>query len=350
MRDVAHIELPTVSLFVGKQASVTTRNSVYDGPKPVMEKLRETGKVAPWGVNNDFPTLVANDIKKTSIAAAVIEYKVDLLVGSGGLCYGKEVIGANGVKTLVPTRDPEVDAFFADINMQAVLTEAAFDWYTYYNIFPEFRMGRGYDRITGLGIQDAIDVGLAAMNDRAEYHECYIADWANGATKADGFSLPLLENYGNPAKQLMREKNARSVLPVRYLNMGQRYYGLAPWNALRANGTIDIANRIMELKKLLIDQISHIRYHIEIDERYWEKVIPDFATMEKATKIAAMKRHVETIETWLKGEGQGGAFMSGMLAHGGAADQTSLVRINEKRMTTPDGAYIEDSQETHFII
>lgn len=350
MSDVKHIEMPTASLFAGKNVALTTRNESYSGPTPVAEKMAESGNVALWGATGDFPKRVIEDKRRTPLVAAVIERKVNLLI-SGGLTYGRVVIDEyTGQDRMVPMREKHIEKFKKDINHTLYLRESANDWYTFYNVFAEFQMGRGYDRVVGMGIQDASDVRLGTMNDDAEITRAYIADWNNGATEADAFQRPALDPYYNVATQLLDLKQAKSILPIRVLNDGDKYYGLAPWDGLRANGTIDIANRINDLKRLLLDNIMHIRYHIEADERYWPTIIPGYSKMEKPAQIAAMKKHVEAIDEWAKGKGQAGAFMSMMLGHGGEANQTSLLRITEKKMTIPDGAYIEDSQETHFII
>lgn len=349
MSKVQHIELGTVSLFTTGSVAVTTRKESYSGPTPVLEGQRSAGRVGLWGPGNDHPQRVVDDLRRTPLAASVIERKVNMLI-SGGLRYGTLTYDEkSGLDILKPQRLPEVEKFFKDINIKLFLREAARDWYTFYNVFVEYRMGRGYDRITGMGVQDACHVRLGTMNDQAEITNAFINDWrTNGDSSA--FELPALDPYRNVAGQILKKKDARSILPIRILGHDQFYYGVAPWHGLQADGSLDIAARILELKKLLLDNIMLIRYHIEIDERYWPKAIPGYAKMDQPAQIAAMTAHVVEIEKWLKGDGHGGAWMSTMLQHGGETGQTSLVKIHEKQLTIPDGAYNQDTQESHFII
>lgn len=352
MSEVVHIPMPTAGLFVkkGGQALVTTRTESYTGPTPVPHKLVESGLVAQWGPGNNHPQRVIADKRSTSLMAAVIERKVSLLI-SGGLRYGKVVINEyTGEERMIPMRVPEIHRWLQDTNIKLYLREAANDWYTYYNVFAEYRFNRGYDRVLGLGCQDASHVRLGVMNDKAEITKAYLADWGNSATEGEAIELPALDPYFRVADQLRNLKQPRAILPIRHLNDGQFYYGIAPWDGLRANGWLDVSKRVPMLKKLLLEGLMHIRYHIEIDERYWQIKYPDWANKKAEDRIALMKKEVEDLEEWLTGTGQGGAYLSTMKAAVSGNDQTSLVKIHDKKLTIPEGAYIEDSQEADFIM
>lgn len=346
-----HIALPTASLFSSKQGTLLagTPKEVYDGPKPVIDKLRAAGKVAPWGAANDKPQKIVRDLRRTPVAASVLERKTNMLI-SGGLRYGTvEVDDRTGLEILRPKRIPAVEDFIRNSNVNLFLRESTRDWYTYHNVFPEFRMGRGYDRITGIGVQDACHVRLGVQDDKGEITRAYVGDWANG-DEASAFEMPALDPYRNVAEQLLRNKHARSILPVRVLGWDKFYYGEAPWHGLMLNGSFDIAARINELKLLLLQKISALKYFIEIDERYWPYVIAGFKDMKDEDKLTAMQEHVDSIEEWLGRDGLGGAFMATMLSIGTEKGQSSLVKITPYKLDLPDGVYTEDSQEIHFII
>ena len=72
--------------------------------------------------------------------------------------------------------------------------------------------------------------------------------------------------------------------------------------------------------------------------------------MTHAERLATMKAETETFDTWAKGKGQGGTYMSLMLKDQLSKEQFSLVKINEMKMQLPEGAYIQDAQEAEFII
>jgi hypothetical protein len=347
---VEHIALPTVSLFTTGKTTVTTRNESFQGPTAVAEKLKSTGKVAFWGPGNNDPQRLVDDKRRIALVGAVIEKKSSLLI-SGGLRYGKvQIDEMTGVERMIPRRDPVIEQWLKNSNIKLFLREAANDWYTYANVFTEFTMGRGYDRVTGIGVVDASHTRLGTMNDKSEITKAYLADWRSGAAESEMIERPALDPYRNVADQLLKNRDARSILPIRVLNDGNFYYGSAPWHALQHNGWFDVAKRVPILKKALLENLMHVRYHLEIDERYWSHKFKDWTKKTEAEQIELMKAETIILEDWLKGAGQGGAFMSTMKGMPSGGDQLSLVKINEKKITIAEGAYIEDSQEADFII
>jgi hypothetical protein len=344
------IHMPTASLIIKGAVAVTTRNESFSGPKPVVDQAPNNGKVAFWGANNDFPQRVIDDKRSYSLMPAVIERKRNMLI-SGGLRYGKVRVDQNtGMEMLIPTRDKVVDQWLRASNINLFLREAVRDWYSFYNVFPEFNLNRAYNTIVGIGCHDAAHVRLGVMDEKGNIDKAYITDWRNDRSGAKAFELHALDPYRSVADQLKNLKQARAILPLRELGDDQFYYGLAPWDALRGNGWLDVAKRVPELKNLLLQNLMHIRYHIEIDERYWPTKFKNWDKLTSEQKITLFQNEVTAINDWAKGDGQGGTFMTTMIGGPNDKEQISLVRITEKKLTLDEGAYIEDSQEADFII
>lgn len=351
--EVKHILLPEKHVFLKGNMMVTTprktASAEYSGPTPVQDAMPSAGVVAHWGTDNQHPQRVAKDKKKVGLIAAIIEKKVQLLIG-GGLRYGRVVLDERtGQEKLIPQRLPHVEQFFRDSNIKLFLREAATDWYTYYNVFAELRMGRGFDRITGIGCQDATHVRLGVMDDKGDINKAYIADWEH-CNETEGFVLPALDPYRNVARQILSKHTDRWILPIRHLNDGQFYYGWAPWHALLGNGWLDIIKRIPELKLTLLDGLMNIRYHIEFDTRYWSNRYKDWVRKTEEQQAALMASELQALENFLVKGGNGGAFVSQMLESHVGKDQVSLVKIHELKFTIPEGVYIEDSQEADSIV
>lgn len=345
---VHHIDLPTTSMFVnGSVVATTPRKSEEGGPTPVLDAQKQWGHIAPWGTDNRHPQNVVDDKRRVALMASVIERKVQMLIG-GGLRYGKVAVDPRtGQEHMVPMRVPAIEQFFRDSNIRLFLREAANDWYSFANVFVEIHLGRARDRITHIGCQDATHVRLGRMDDRGEINTAYMADWRyNGPA----FHLPALDPYRNVAKQLQRHKHPRSILPIRHLNDGQFYYGVTPWNALRINGWVDIIKRVPQLKLLLLGGLMNIRYHLEFDIQYWPSKFKDWSAKTEPERIGLMQAEVRQLNTWLTKQTHAGAFMSSMLSGHVGKEQLSLVKIHEFKLTIPEGAYIEDSQEGDFIL
>lgn len=352
--EIVKVDLPGLSGFAGASilATTPTTASQFSGGTPVLDRLRNTSEIAWWGGANQFPQDVIRDISTTSLMGAVIDRKVDMLV-SGGLGYGTvEFDPATGQERIKPLRIPEIDDWMEDTNIPLYLHEAARDWYTFYNIFPELTMGRAKDRIVGIECKDASQMRLGTMDDKGMISSAYLGDWANSAgfTNYDA-KLYALDPYFRVPEQVLQKAKAKYILPVRVLDRGQFYYGIAPWNGLRASGWLDVARRVPVLKMHLLQNLMHLRYHFEISELYWPKKYKDWDSKSEAEQLSLMTAEVANFDKWARGEkGQGGTYWSSMFQAAHDKSLESYVKINEMKMSLPEGAYLQDAQEADFII
>ena len=359
MSTIKHIDLPSVSGFVGRHVMATTPKSVasaekspYTGGTAVLDKDRKLTGIAYWGDGNRFPQDVITDISTTSLIPSVIDRKVDMLVGSD-ISYGTvEFDAGTGRRFMRPKRIDYIDDWLEASNISLFIHEAARDWYTYYNIFPELTMGRGRDRIVGIECKDASQVRLSTMNDKGDINEAIIGDWKYGYSMYQDFPrIHALNPYFRVAEQVLQLKKPSYILPTRILDRGQFYYGIAPWNGLRASGWLQVAKRVPELKMHLLSNLMHLRYHIEFAASYWTNKYKDFDAKSEAEKISIISSEVSAFDSWAKGDkGQGGVYWSTMVESIGNSDLQSLVKINEMKMSLPEGAYLQDAQEADFII
>jgi hypothetical protein len=351
MSKVQVIKLPTASLMVYDRVSMSTRNEAFSGPTAVVEKLRTSGQVALWGPANDYPQRVIRDKQETSIIANIIDLKVKMLV-SGGLCYGtRETDQRTGLSTLKPLQIRDIDYWLEDSAANLYNYEATRDFYNYATCFPEIQMGKGKNYVTGISAFDASHVRLGVMTGKGEINTAYVADWNSGAGEADGITMTAVDPYRQPVQQMLDMGKSRYVVPLRFLGDGQFYYGMPSWNGLRANGWLDVAKRIPELKKQLLQNLMHLNYHIEVDERYWPLKFSNWNKLNDAQKLQLMTEETQAINDWLRsGKGQGGSWMSSIVGSTAGKGQESLVKISDKKGGAMEGMYIEDSQEADFVI
>lgn len=351
---IQHFNLPAVSGFAGRRVLATTPSSVlkYPSGSPVLDRRPQTGGLAYWGDDNLFPQNVIRDISTTSIIPAVIDKKVDLLT-SGGIGYGFEELNPkSGTLRIRPVKIKEIDNWMEDTNAALFAYEAARDYYTYYNIFPELIMGRAKDRVVQLECKDASFVRLGTMDERGDISLAYLADWGNGARVGDAdATVTALNPYFRTAEQAVQLRRPRYILPIRLLDRGRHYYGISPWNGLRVSGWLDVAKRIPQLKMQLLKSLMHLRYHFVVAPEYWPAKYPDWDKKDAPEKLDIMKSEVEAFDKWAKGaDGQAGTFWSSKYRTSTDKAAEDLVTINEMKMALPEGAYLQDAQEAEFII
>lgn len=354
MSEQVLIQSPVSTAFIQGDAIASVRKEAFRGPSPVLDKLREGQVIAFWGSNNDKPQKIIEDIKAYPLMGGVIQAKIDLLYG-GGIRYGRVIVDQlTGMERMIPMRDPVIDKWLRETNVNLYLRKAANDWYTYGNVFVELRMGKYQRYVHGIAVLDASQMRVSLQDTKTRrVDKAYLADWANNATDADATVLPMLDAQFRTAEQVLTGSDTNYAYHITDLVNGQFYYGSPSWDGLRTNGWLAVAKRIPELKRHLLQNLMHIRYHIEFDERYFSHKYKD--TWDKKSEVERMQLEQEEtrlIREWLAGKGQGGAWGTKMLAetlNNGKGDQMSLVRIHELKLTTAEGAYIEDSQETDFI-
>lgn len=352
MSAVKHIELPTASIMLKGKVAVSTRRESFTGSTPVVERVRNGGKVAWWGSANNTPQRIAQEIRETSIVGAIRDKKTETLV-SGGLRYGKRTIDERtGLEMLRPMQVPEIDYWLQDTNSNLYNYEAARDFYTYANTYCEFQLGKGRNYCTGIAAADATHVRLGAMNNQGYTTAAYLADWSAGAQETDGSTFHAIDPYGrSPYRQILDGGKYRYIIPLRFLGDGQFYYGISPWHALRTNGWLDINKRVPELKLQLLEYLQHLSLWIEIDERYWPIKFPGWEKKEVKDRLTIMEEETTALSDSLSGK-NGGMLMTAMLGSPSSSSNTqeSLVKVTPIKNSVLSGVYIEDSQEADFVI
>jgi hypothetical protein len=344
---VQHIETPTHAILVTDGAVATVQK--YTGPSPVQENMPYGDAIGWWGPDNLWPQNVIKDIETYALMGNVIEKKNELLTG-GGIQYGKMHFDQRtGVQVMERMLLPEIEDFFEAINADLYLAEAGLEWNTYANLFVEFRMGRGFDRITGFAAHDSSHMRLGKMNEKAEITEAFLGDWGGGITANGANKFPALDPYRNVHGQMLSRKESRWIMPIRYLTRGQFYYGKPSWDGLRIKW-VPIAKRIPELKEILIRNIAHMPWHLEFDERYFMYKYKDWAAKNEKDRIDIVTQETRSLGTWLKGDGQGSPISSVMKANAQGDQQLSLLKIHQHKINMAEGAYIEDSQEADFVV
>lgn len=319
----------------------------------VLKNQRDQG-VAFWGETNNFPQQVLCDIEKSDIIPTVLEWKAQTLVGEG-IVYGNMVEGPGGAAVLRPAFYPEMDEWFRRTEFDLFYNEAAYDFYRFANTHAELQLN-AFGDVMGMFTQDQSWLRYQENNDRGEITKAYLSahwDKVQDVNNSDVLTLPALDPYYDLAGQIQRSTARRMIVPIRFQGGGRKYYALAPWNGLRASGWMDLAIAIPKMKLRLLQHMMQIRYWIEIADSYWPKKfgVERWKNMGEEEKQKAVKKEVADFEALMSSEEEVGkpkAVMTRMSENPHAKEMMSLWKINVLPFTIPEGAYVEDSQETDF--
>lgn len=335
-----------------------TNAGTKDFPQPsevVLENLSGQD-VEFWGATNSFPQEVIADIEKSDIVDTVLDWKARQLVGEGAL-YGNLAEGPGGSAVLKPMFIPEIDRWMNRTNFSLYSYEAALDFYTYYNANAELERNR-LGEFIGIFSKDQSWRRYAKNNNQGmidKAYECATWDTVQDLTdKKKVITLEALDPYYNLVAQVEKSNKFRHVLPIRVQTRGRKYYALAPWNGVRASGWLQLAVAIPKMKLRLIEQLMQPPTQIEIHDRYWPRQFGAEAwkNADDAQKKKWINQEVRNFEDMMYSPEEAGkpkVLMTGML-DGPKGEMLSLWKITSIGTHTPNGAYIEDSQETDYHI
>lgn len=271
---------------------------------PLVRKIQTKLEVAPWGEDNRFPQNIVNHMEACGIAQATLKKIASALYGSG-LIYGKVIeIDAGGNEVFQQAKKgefPEVDAFWKNNRIPRFLAEYYLDYAYFANCYPELILNSKGDKIAGIVHQESCDVREKQYGKSGKLEEVYISKiWGltsdqfakfdptkkvrgilqenNEPTKVDGsvviarkaidmyFPMDSMETY---LKKYPKERNF--ILPVKFPSPNKTYYQVASWDGARLAGWIDIASKVPNMIKSMIDKAFTIKYHIEIPEGYFSR-------------------------------------------------------------------------------
>lgn len=306
------------------------------------------GEVAFWGSNNDWPQQVVAELKVSDLLRPLIRKQAKRMIGHG-LAYGtQDVDPVTGEVHLTELRVTEIDLALRRTNAKLYCYEAFLDWLTFGNVFAELQTD--YDgNIVGIYCQDATRCRLSAKKNNKPSKWCYISGkWGSGGTEKEAAKVPLLDPYYDVAGQVMRSNAARMILPIRLLVEDQDYYGEAQWHGLILGKYLELAKAIIKAKLYLTINLSHMRYHVEVGEEYWDRAYPGFKSKEPAEKAEIKLNEAKAFTKWVTGlEKAGRTLLTERLIDEVATkkEYRSLWTVTPLKLEIPTGAYIEDSAE-----
>ena len=338
-----------VDVTIDKVSStvLTTSNKSIKKGKPVIKETDKLGKMAAWGLNNLFPNEVIDDLRKSDLLAPVRERKIEMLY-SGGLRYGlMEGEGEN--RKLVPKNIPEIDEFLRNSNINAYCKDALSDHFTFYNFFPRIRKNLGKSKIVRLEVSDAVHTRLSLQDKNGDIKQAYVnANWKLGRAynSPDTLTIDALNPYFDVVQQLRESKSSDFIAPIRQQRDGNIYYDIAPWNAIRSIGWLDVAYFVPQFKKFLMENIMKTKILISVDPEYWTTVYNDWKNMSKADKTKAKQELIDKVVEHTKSdENAGGTLTLPKVWDREAKAYRDYVTINPLKLNFESGTYNEDSQE-----
>jgi len=316
------------------------------------ENGKVQGVVAAWGENNLYPQSRMELIEKDTELPSLLDFKARMLVGKGVMVFKHAGYTDDGQELLVPAPNDNEDAmaFLMKRSTKRWLREASVDLNHFFNIFPEFITSLRHNIITDIYHQEATDCRWEEMDESGVIRQCWInADWENYKSRYT-VVRPVIEKDAPDVMARMKaaapRENHNFIYPVSYPTPGRKYYQLPHHDGFFESGWYDVAQAIPEFKKYLMQNQMQIKYHVEIDEAWWEKRYPGFFEKPVDEQKQLMNTELQRFNDFLTGAKKAGkTLMSFMNWDKDAQSHRGYWKITELKDQQKDGKYIEDSRE-----
>jgi hypothetical protein len=256
-------------------------------------------------------------------------------------------IDDNGKEVFRRERNPEIEAFFNQINITRYLLEACVDFYWFGNPMDEIILDANRN-IIGLASQDSSFCRLGLQNPKTGLIDtAYLnANWDQGLYQGELNPIAVLDPYFNRVEQLRNGKKLNYIYPRSFPTPGSVYYGELPWHNLVESGWLDVAAAIPSFKKALFKNQISIKYHIEIADFYWTwKYEGQWEKFTHEEKRQAIKTELDLIDTTLTGSDNAAKSVKSLLKSMPDGQAVSAIKITPLDDKIKSGVYIEDSQE-----
>ncbi|MDR2627508.1 MAG: hypothetical protein LBC40_05700 [Dysgonamonadaceae bacterium] len=366
----------TTAYLPGAKAIVVASDSsgiVNDSKGSVMAtpvNRKESIRFVAWGEGNDLPVRVMNSIYKNISVSSNVDFNARIAYGDSVIVCRKKrnVKGEIVFEEMLPSEAPEVFKFLEDNNMNRVHQELGNDMAVFYDGFVEFIFNKDVKspKIVMLRQKEAVFSRLSEQDEdsgRIEWHG-YSAKWTEGYPD-DLVVTPFLDRDA-PIYDLKKRKgiypdektgkqrdcgDKRFVMSVALPTPGRFYYSKPYWWSIFESGWYDFACAIPKFKKALLRNQMVLKYHVQINSRFWDKLYKAEGILEPKKRAARKIKFLNELNDFLSGgENAGKSFVSHFQydMQKGIEEQDVIIKPLESFFK--GGEYIEDSEEASNAI
>jgi hypothetical protein len=332
-----------------------------DDPEQIVLRI-ENYEIIPWGDDNLMPKTVVDNIGKSEVIGANLEFNV--LVGYGRgikpmrrIIENKKVVGYEEIYD-----DQKVLDFCMNNDINGYFLEQMMDLKTFYNVFPEIIISKDKTQIVQIRSKEAMFSRWGKMDaklNRITKHY-YSAQWPWNPGKTNIDVTDVLDRY-SPLLDLQdrlkngKYSNLRFIIPISFPSPGRPYYQLAPWWSLFTSGWYDFSLMVPAAKKALMKNRFAVKYIIYLSPKYFKQLFKDEGidpSDEQATKARIDQEHQRFGEflTGSENAGRGIVALKDMVQSNMGAKEEKYIEIETIDLGREGGEFIDDSEEVSNII
>lgn len=320
-----------------------------------VEVKDKQGSVASWGKTNKYPQEIIKSVKTNGAASSAIRFLRKAHYGNG-LVLIKDEVNEAGKKTpkVVPVWDEAlINEFFMKSQMNRFWKETIADLEWFSIAFPEYILSENFKTINSVKRQKTAWCRFEMMNEENGLVEHVYISEKFGKENPDLTGqfvekVALIDSYWSPEQvKLYCQTNGikKFIRPVFYPLLDEAFYPEAEWHAVAKSGWLDVANSVPELKKSLFQNQMTLKYIIEIDERYFEKIYRENWFSMKPEETKKIRQDViDNINSSLVGNDKAGKSIQGMKITGDDGKPYPAVTITAIDDKLKDGSYLPEAE------
>jgi len=339
-----------------KEESVTTIQ--------VETKDKVSGSIVGWGgTSNDYPQKILAEARKNGSVSANMRFLRKAHYGNGLtlLRHGVTEDGKHDPK-VISINDPSVAAvkqFFKTSQIPRFFKETIADLEWWNIAFPEYILSNDYTKINRVKRHPAAWCRFEVMNPSTGYVEnVYISEkFGNQSVTLDSefvSKVPLIDSYwsADEVREYCKKKKIHKFIrPVFYPLINEPYYPIAEWHSVAQSGWLEVANAVPAFKMNLFRNQLSIKFHIEVDERYFEtRYKEDWTKYTLIERQAERQKLVDAINEHLSKPDNAGKSIQTMMLVDRDGKQYSTVKITAIDDKFKDGAYLPEAEAANSEI
>lgn len=266
-----------------------TVESIYSSPEEdslltgIKADDGNTYDVVAWGSDNQLPYKLKEMIEKNSVMSQ--DKFFNLLT-----CYGRGLeymdVATRDDKNPKPTGDLDIKRFLMRNNMKRFFAEQSTDLKYYSFCACVVILTRDRKKIVRVVHKDACHVRFEKADEQGRINHILYANWKDDDAPEHVEAIPLLDEYDPLGDLLARSGKEKDKLGIfkyaplkfskfaivcRIPTVGCHYYPIPYWSATLRDGWYDIYGHLTAAKRAKIKNGQNIRYHVEINTRFWEE-------------------------------------------------------------------------------
>ena len=262
-----------------------------------------TYEYALWGFDNQLPYQLKEKVECNSVMSQDKFFNVLT-------CYGRGLeymdLATRRDKNPLPTADKEVVSFLMHNNMKRFFAEQITDLKYYFFCVAVVLLSNDRTKIQRIVHKDACHIRFEKADEYGRVKHLLFANWKDNdqPDPKNVEAIDLLDEY-DPLGDLMartgREedpmhkfskssgKKRKFAILCKMPTVGCDYYPVSYWSATLRDGWFDIYALLTAAKKAKIRNSTKIRYHVEINQEFWDNMARDKGISANTPEFRTMK-------------------------------------------------------------